>query len=62
MSARRLLDVPAAAEYLGTTPDALRKLVQRRQIPFMRQGKRTLRFDIRQLDAWIADRTTQAAS
>lgn len=62
MADRRLLNVPAAADYLGTTPDAVRKLVQRRQIPFMRQGKRALRFDIRQLDAWISERTTQAAS
>lgn len=55
----RLIDLAAAADYLGRTPGAVRKLVYRREIPFVKQG-RTLRFDLRQLDDWIASHTVAA--
>lgn len=58
----RLLTPDQAAEYLGTTRGALLKLAQRRRIPFVRQGPKTLRFDVRQLDEWIDDHTVEAAS
>lgn len=45
-------DVAGAAAYLNTTPRHIRGLVQRREIPFARLG-RLLRFDTRELDAWI---------
>lgn len=54
---RRLLDAAEAAEYLGLSETALRSKVQRREIPFVRVGKRQLRFDIRQLERWIEERT-----
>lgn len=59
---RRLLTAAEAAEYLNTTETALRKRVQRREVPFVRTGKRGLRFDQVQLDAWIDERTVQAVS
>lgn len=57
----RLLDVAAAAEYLSTTEAALKKKVTRREIPFVRVGKRAIRFDVRQLDDWIDEHTVEAA-
>lgn len=60
--AQRLLTPEQAATYLGTTKGALIKLAQRRAIPHVRQGPKTLRFDIRQLDEWIAEHTIEAAS
>lgn len=57
-----LMKAPAAAAYIGETESALRTMVQRRQIPFVRTGKRSIRFDRRQLDRWITERTVEAAS
>ena len=42
-----------AAVYLGRTEKALRKLVERRAVPFRRAGKRLV-FDIEELDKWVA--------
>lgn len=60
----RLLKRAAAAEYLGMTEDQLRGLVYRRQIPFVKigEGRGSLYFDVRQLDRWIEQNTTQAVS
>lgn len=49
---RRLLTIQAAAEYLSTTPWAIRSLLWGREVPFLRLGKRFL-LDVRDLDAWI---------
>lgn len=57
--ARRLTDVAGIAEYLGLTEGAVRQLVQRRRIPFVRVG-RLLRFDLRVIDQWIETNTTEA--
>lgn len=59
--AGRLLDTTAAADYLGYTPSQLRKLVDRRQVPFMKVGA-SLRFDVRHLDRWIEREHQKAAS
>jgi excisionase family DNA binding protein len=48
----RLLTVPQAAEYLGTTPATLYTKVWRREIPFIKLG-RSIRFDVRDLDELI---------
>lgn len=48
--ARRYLTVPEAATYLGCTVVALRRKVQRQDIPYIKDG-RSVRFDIRDLDA-----------
>lgn len=61
MAEARLFDIPAAAAYLGMTAEALRKKVERRQIPFVRIGKRAVRLDRRELDRWIDDHTVEAA-
>jgi excisionase family DNA binding protein len=48
----RLLTVRQAAEYLGTTPATLYTKVWRREVAFIKLG-RSLRFDVRDLDAMI---------
>jgi hypothetical protein len=48
------LDVNAAAIHLGaTTPEAVRALVKRRQIPFHKAPNGRLLFDRHELDAWV---------
>jgi excisionase family DNA binding protein len=47
------LSVKSAARYLDTTPDAIRGLVKRRQIPFRKAPNGRLLFDGRELDRWI---------
>ncbi len=42
-----------AAAYLGKTDKAVRKLVERRAVPFRRAGKRLV-FDLEELDLWVA--------
>lgn len=44
------------AIYLGTTAGQVYQMVSRRQVPFVKIGRST-RFDIRAIDAWIAQRS-----
>jgi hypothetical protein len=46
---------------LGMTTDALRARVKRRQIPFVRVGRRVY-FTPEQLQAWIAERSMVLAA
>ncbi len=43
-----------AADYLGVTQQWLRGKVHRKQIPYVRLGKRTVIFERVELDKWIA--------
>jgi excisionase family DNA binding protein len=49
---RRLLDIAAVAEQLGTSVRHIRRLVQERRIPVVRVG-RLVRFDPVDIDAWL---------
>jgi excisionase family DNA binding protein len=53
--ASRWLDVQGAADYLSMTSEAVRKLAQRRQIPFYQPQGRGSRYLFRreELDAWV---------
>jgi len=51
---RRLLDIAAVAEQLGTSVRYIRRLVQERRIPVVRVG-RLIRFDPLDLEAWLDD-------
>lgn len=51
-----LVRVDRAAQRIGSTPGTVRSLVSRGQIPHIRLGKRMVRFSLRDLDAWIAQR------
>lgn len=55
----RLLDEPAAADYLGLTAGQIRGLREKRQIPHVKVGRR-VHYDVRQLDRWIDARTITA--
>lgn len=48
----RLLDVPAAASYLGVSPRFIRRLVAERRLAFVKLG-RHVRFETASLDAFI---------
>jgi excisionase family DNA binding protein len=48
----RLLNVREAAKFLGTTPASFYSMVWRREVPFGKLG-RSLRFDVKDLDALI---------
>ena len=48
----RLLSVPDAATYLGRTPKAIRRLIEKRELPVVRMGRR-IHLDIRLLDRLI---------
>lgn len=56
-----LLDVNELADYLSLTPRAVRYMVDRRQIPFIRLGSKRLRFDLAEIDAWLADQRVEVA-
>jgi len=51
--AGELLDVPAAAQFLGFSEKALRSRVERRVVPFRRLGRRVI-FVKRELESFIA--------
>lgn len=59
---KRLLTYAEAAERIGRTPQSLKHLVRRGEMPVIRHG-RTVRFDIYDLDQWIEDhRETKAVA
>jgi excisionase family DNA binding protein len=49
------LDVDGAADFLSTTPGAIRSMVKRGQIPFERTPNGRLLFTREELDAWVRD-------
>jgi excisionase family DNA binding protein len=49
---RRYVSLKEAAVYLGESEKGLRKLVERRQVPFRRNGRRLI-FDLQELEAWF---------
>jgi hypothetical protein len=51
-SVGRLLDVPAAAEYIGRSPSALRHLIAKKTIPCVRRDGR-VQLDRQDLDNWV---------
>jgi len=48
----RLLDVRAAAEYIGRTPSSLRHLIAKKTIPCVRRDGR-VQLDRQDLDNWV---------
>lgn len=54
MAEPRYLDVGGVAAYLSKSPEAVRMMVKRAQIPHLRMGQRTVRFDREMIDRWMA--------
>jgi hypothetical protein len=55
-SARRLLRLRPASEYLSISPGKLREIVQRERLPVIRlaeNGHAPWLLDVRDLDAWV---------
>ena len=57
----RYLTYSEAAEYLSLTPDALRKRVERGQIPYIQDG-RWVRFDREELDLHMRRHRIEASA
>lgn len=53
-AAPRYMRIPEAAEYLATTPKALRRLVARGAVPYRNPTGGRVIFDRDELDRWIA--------
>jgi excisionase family DNA binding protein len=49
-----LIDIPTAAEHLGTSPRHIRRLVAERRIPYLKLGH-YVRFDPDELETWLDD-------
>jgi hypothetical protein len=58
----RWLDVPRAADHVALTPDAIRALVKRDQIPFHRTENGRLRFSPTELDYWVRTGSCEATN
>ncbi len=56
-----LVDIDAAAAYLGVTVRFMRQLVAGRTIPYFKVG-RLLRFDVADLDAYLTANRREAVS
>jgi excisionase family DNA binding protein len=53
-SARRLLRLKQAAQYVSLSPWKLRKLIQDGQLPIVKYGENTpWLLDVRDLDGWV---------
>ena len=55
-----LLNNTQAAGILGISPHSLRRYVALRLIPYIRVGKRLVRFRLRDLEAYLARQTVAA--
>jgi len=54
------LDVKQAAAYIPMNPRTLKQYRAERRIPYYRIGHRSIVFDVRDLDAFIAKRRVEA--
>lgn len=54
---QRLMSIPEAAIYLGTTESRIRTAVSRQELPAIRIGK-FIRLDVQQLERWIEEHST----
>ena len=55
---KRYLSLQEAAKYLGVSENYLYKATRRKEIPFIRLGRR-LKFDVKRLDKLMAENTTE---
>ena len=54
-SRQALMTVTEAADYLGLSEKALRRRIDRRAVPVVRLGPRTIRFSQLTLDVWMRE-------
>lgn len=56
--AKRLLTARETAEYIGRSPEAVKQMTARGELPTVRAGRR-VHYDLAALDHWIAENTIQ---
>lgn len=56
----KYLDIMEAAAFLGVSHHSLRRYVALREIPFVRVGKRLIRFRSKDLEDYLARQTVPA--
>lgn len=59
-SSARYMSVATCATYIGRTPKAVRNLVDRSQIPYLKVGRR-VQFDRERIDNWMGRHTRRGA-
>jgi excisionase family DNA binding protein len=57
----RYLSVEQCAAYIGRTPDAVRMMVKRGQLPRLKVGRKT-QFDREKIDRWMQRHTARGAT
>ena len=57
---KRLLTIKGLSEYISYSPTTIRRLINRRQIPFVRSPGGSYRFDVRRIDKWIEQYSMKA--
>lgn len=60
ISTKRYLDIMQVADMLGVGKCTVYGLMQRREIPFSKIGKRIYRFDPDKIQEWIQGRATKS--
>ncbi len=58
----RLVDYSKLSKYLGVPVGTLYAWVHEGRLPYMRLSGRTVRFDLDQIDAWLAERREGVAN
>ena len=52
----RIVNQKEAAKFLNVSHNTVKWLIKTRQIPFVRLGKRLIKFDLNRLAEWLSDR------
>jgi len=58
---RRLLSIGEASEYMGISKRTLYRMIRGHQIPFLKIG-RLVKFDLEQIEKWIAKQSIRPAA
>lgn len=59
---KRYMNIEDLEVYLGIPKSTLYKMVENLEIPFNRVGTKTIRFDVRVIDAWMEKKTVKPAN
>jgi len=61
MIAKRWMTVKELSKYLSLSERKIRQMVKDREIPFVRVGKKLIRFDRLAVDRWLEEREQKTA-
>ena len=57
---KRLLTINELTHYIGYSATTIRRMIARRQIPFVYAPGGSYRFDVRRIDQWIQEYSVKA--